>query len=181
MFHHTHLSFIQLAGEIAVGVHAKQNSNFMSSKLQFVETIISLRVRTTASQVCFRLFNDIPPQAWIVASVLCNIMIVMCMTYYVGFLKFLPLDFGERLNHNPCSLWQLSQFDTPIKQTNYTPDDRDGVPDKYINSIVILDLYLNVSILAVIGIVCFSRAMLRGARYYYQFPMGIIMLPQCLY
>ena len=58
---------------------------------------------------------------------------------------------------------------------NYTPDDRDRVFDRYINSIPILYLCLNMSIPAVIGIMCFSLAILPGdVDYYYQFPMGII-------
>ena len=90
MFHYAQLSFIQLAGGIAVGVHAKQNSNLTeSSELQFIQTLISLGVRTTALQVCSWLSNDITLQAWIVASVLCDIMIAMCMTYYVGFSNFI--------------------------------------------------------------------------------------------
>jgi hypothetical protein len=57
---------------------------------------------------------------------------------------------------------------------NYPPDDRDGVFDRYINSIPILNLCLNMSIPAVIAIVCFSLATLPGNPYYYQFPMCII-------
>ena len=45
---------------------------------------------------------------------LCDIMIAICMTYYVGFSNFPPLDFGDRSNDNP---WQLSRYDTTIKQT----------------------------------------------------------------
>ena len=31
-----------------------------------------------------------------VGAVLGDIVIALCMTYYVGFRKFLPLDFGEK-------------------------------------------------------------------------------------
>ena len=91
MLHRTQLSFIQLAGGIAVGVHAKQPEySVMLHKFRVSQTV-SLGVRTTTSQVCFRLSNDITWQTWIVGSVLCDIMIAVCMIYYVGFSKFLPL------------------------------------------------------------------------------------------
>jgi hypothetical protein len=108
MLNCTQLSFIQLGGGIAVGVHVKPPPNFK---------VTSIAVRTATAQVCSPLSNDITSQIWLVGSALCDIMIPICMTYYVGFSKLHPLDFGERSTHNSCSLWQLSRYDTPIKQT----------------------------------------------------------------
>ena len=56
----------------------------------------------------------------------------------------------------------------------YPADDRNRVFDRYINSILTLNLCLNTTIPAVIGIVSFSLAILPGNPYYYQFPTGII-------
>ena len=39
---------------------------------------------------------------WLIGSVLCDIIIAVCMIYYVGFPKFLPLVFGEQSNLIPC-------------------------------------------------------------------------------
>ena len=52
-----------------------------------------------------------------IGSVLCDIIIAVCTTYYVGFSKFLPAVSGEQLNLIFCSRWQLSWYDSPIKQT----------------------------------------------------------------
>ena len=54
---------------------------------------------------------------WNVGSVLCDIIIAVCMTYYVGFSKFLGSVSGQQLNLISCSREQLSQYDTTIKQT----------------------------------------------------------------
>ena len=91
-----------------------------------------------------------------------------------------PLDSGERSHHNPMAAFAMGYHHQTNKNTfkeNYTPDDRDGVLDRYINSIPILNLYLNMFIPAIVGIVCFSLAIAeQGTRdpNYFKFPMGII-------
>ena len=138
MLHRTQLSFVQLAGGIAVGIQGKQPKyNVTSNKLHVSQTV-SLSVRTTTLRVCSQLSNDITSQVWFVGSVLCDIMIAICMTYYVGFSKFLPLDFGEPLNQ--YSLFTMAAF--AIRYHNqrnsinfkeiYPPDDRDRIIDRYI-------------------------------------------------
>ena len=121
--HCTQLSFIRLVGGISVGVQGKQldkgrqlEDTVNLHKLWLFQTI-GFIVRTTTLRVCSRLSNHITSQVWIVGTVVCDIMIAMCMTYFVGFSKFHPFDFSEPLNHTPCLLWQLSRFDTTIKQS----------------------------------------------------------------
>ena len=59
MLHGTQLALIQLAGGIAVGVHLK-DPEYKVRVLKFpVSETISLGVRTTAPQICFRLSNYI--------------------------------------------------------------------------------------------------------------------------
>ena len=57
-----------------------------------------------------------PLQIWNVGSVLCDTIIAVCMTYYVG-LEFLPFVFEEQSDLIPCLRWQLSRFDTIVKET----------------------------------------------------------------
>ena len=52
--------------------------------------------------------DNITPQTWVVGAVLGDIVIALCMTYYVGFLKFLRLDFGEKFKSH--SLFTMPAF-----------------------------------------------------------------------
>ena len=52
---------------------------------------------------------------WNVGSVLCDIIIAVCMTYYVGFPTCLPPVSGKQSNLISCSQWQLSRYDSTIK------------------------------------------------------------------
>ena len=54
---------------------------------------------------------------WNIGSVICDIIIAVCMTYYVGFPSFLPPVSGEQSNLIFHSRWQLSRYDSTIKQT----------------------------------------------------------------
>jgi len=54
---------------------------------------------------------------WNVGSVLCDIVIAVCMIYYVGFLTFLPPVSGQQSNLISCSRGQLSRYDSTVKQT----------------------------------------------------------------
>ena len=175
---YTQLSFIQLGGGIAVGVHAKGDSNLLLSKLQ-VSQAISLGVRTTAS---------LSPTIWwhhLVGMVFweralryydCHMHDLLC-----GFLKFLPLWICKAIKSQ--ILFTMAAFairyhyqtDQDNFKENYSPDDRDRVLDRYINSIPIFDLCLTMTIPAVIGILCFSLVILQtDSDFYYQFPVGII-------
>jgi hypothetical protein len=81
MLNRTQLSFIQLGGGIAVGVHVILGNHVWLPTVQ----VSHLGVRTATAQVCFPLSNDITSQIWLVGSALGDIMIPICMTYYVGF------------------------------------------------------------------------------------------------
>ena len=75
-------------------------------------------------------------------------------------------------------IWYYHQDDENNFEKNYSPNDRDGYFDRCIYSVPIFNL-CNWSwgwlIPAVIGIVCFSLAMLPSTYYqYYQVPMGVI-------
>ena len=113
---HTQLSFIQLGGGIAVGVYAEQKKYYslvaITHKTAFLQGT-SIGVRATASQVYSQVPNNNIPQIWNVGSVLCDIIIAVCMTYYVDFPKPFPI-LREQLN---LISWQLSRYDTTIKQT----------------------------------------------------------------
>ena len=54
---------------------------------------------------------------WTVGSILCDIIIAVCMTYYVGLLNFLLPVSGEQSNLTCYSQWQLSRYDSTIKRT----------------------------------------------------------------
>ena len=54
---------------------------------------------------------------WTVGSILCDIIIAVCMTYYVGFPNFLLPVPREQPNLIYCSQWQLSRYDSTIKRT----------------------------------------------------------------
>ena len=90
IFRCTQLSFVQLLGGIAVGVYAEQKKYYslvdITHKTAFVQGT-SIGVRKATFQVCSQIFNNITPQIWNVGSVLCDIIIAVCMTYYVGFPK----------------------------------------------------------------------------------------------
>ena len=68
-------------------------------------------------QVCSQLSNDNTSQIWTVGSALCDIIIAVCMTYYVGFTHFLCLAFGRKSHLFRGSRWQLARYDHTIKQT----------------------------------------------------------------
>jgi len=91
--HHTQLSLIQLSGAIAVGVNTKQRKYYSLLRIPERRVLegISIGVWTTCSQVRFQLSNDISPQIWTIGSSLCDIIIAICMTYYVSFSHFPPL------------------------------------------------------------------------------------------
>ena len=139
------LSFIQLCGGIMVGVYSEQQGYLQASDMPVFQTT-SLGVWTTASYVYSQLSNDITLQMWLIGSVLCDIIIAVCMIYYVGFAKFLPLVFGEQLTHILCfvvaafEIWRRHQTNSNTIEENYPADDRNRVFDRYINYIPDVDL-----------------------------------------
>lgn len=58
--------------------------------------------------------DNITLQVWMVGAVLGDIVIALCMTYYVGFLL---LTLERNSNLIPSSLWQLSRYYSTIKRT----------------------------------------------------------------
>jgi len=56
-------------------------------------------------------------QMWNIGSILCDIIIAICMTYYVGFLTSVPPVSEEKSNLIFCSRWQLWRCDSTITQT----------------------------------------------------------------
>ena len=88
ILHGAKLSFIQLGGGIAVGVYKEQKKYYSLLKTHEMldRRATGLVVRTTL-QVCSQLFlnDNHPPQMWNVGSVLCDIIIAICMTHYVSF------------------------------------------------------------------------------------------------
>jgi hypothetical protein len=113
---------------------------------------------------------------WIVGSVLCDIIIAVCMTYYVGFPNFF-LVFAFK---SPCSLWQLSRRDTTLNQMKIILKKiiRLTIETGSLTGMLIISQssiqaaeYVHP---AIIGIVCFLLAALPDSLYYYQLPMGII-------
>ena len=61
--------------------------------------------------------DDITLQMWIVGSVLCDIIIAVCMIYCVGFPTFVTPVSGDQSNLIGFSRGQLSRYDSTIKQT----------------------------------------------------------------
>lgn len=113
------LSLIQLGGGIALGVQGKQKRSY--SLLNTPEMKVP---------------KDTTIGIWNVGGVLCDIIIAVCMTYY------------------------LSRYDTTIKATR-----------AILKKIIRLTIETG-TLTAVVGIVCFSLAMLPSM--YYQVPMGVI-------
>ncbi|KIM49804.1 hypothetical protein M413DRAFT_21942 [Hebeloma cylindrosporum] len=136
------LSFIQLGGGIAVGVIAEQEKFYTS-----LNTPKMLVLAGTSTGI------------WNVGSVLCDIIIAVCMTYY------------------------LSRYDTTIKETKVIlkkvirltieTGTLTGAKTLF-QSLVHVRLNLMILAAAIVGIVSFSLAILPGSPYYYQVPMGII-------
>jgi hypothetical protein len=99
MLHRTkQLSSIELGGGIAVGGQVQQNSPPLMIVVQTAASIhranASIGVRTITSQVRSQLYNDITSQIWNVGGVVCDLIIAVCMTYYVGFPHFSLLSLG---------------------------------------------------------------------------------------
>ena len=99
ILHCIQLSFIQLGGGIAVGVNAEQKKFYtlLNTPEMLVLEGVSTGVRYFFSFFFgegFHLPNYITSQIWNVGSVLCDIIIAVCMTYYVGFghLSFLSSE-----------------------------------------------------------------------------------------
>jgi hypothetical protein len=90
MLHHTQLSFIQLGGGIAVGGHEPR----AHPPKNVVLDDASIGVCTSISQVHSQLYNDISSQIWNVGGGACDLIIAVCMTYYVGFPHFSQLSWG---------------------------------------------------------------------------------------
>jgi len=77
----------------------------------------SIGVRTTISQVRSQLYNDITSQVWNVGGVVCDLIIAVCMTYYVGFPYFSLLSLAV-IRSLTLFMWQLlRQGDTTFKAT----------------------------------------------------------------
>ena len=77
----------------------------------------SIGVWTTISQVRSQLYNDITSQIWNVGGVVCDLIIAVCMTYYVGLPHFSLLSLGV-IRSLPLFMWQLlRQGDTTFKAT----------------------------------------------------------------
>jgi len=89
LLHDLQLSFIQLGGGIATGIEARQEKYYsaLSSPEMLVRVNTIIGVRTTL-QLCSQLSNNMIPQIWNVGSVICDIIIAVCMTYYVRFRNF---------------------------------------------------------------------------------------------
>jgi hypothetical protein len=84
--YHTQLSFIQLGGGIALGVQGKQKNRyslFYTPEMRAARDT-TVAVRTTTLQICSQSAIDITSQIWNIGAVLCDIIIAVCMTYYVG-------------------------------------------------------------------------------------------------
>ena len=83
--HYEQLSFIQLGGGIAVGVYAEQERFY--SLLDAPQNVVLVGTSTVVRTIrpSASLSNEITPQIWNIGSVLCDTIIAVCMTYYVGF------------------------------------------------------------------------------------------------
>ena len=79
---------MQLCGGVAVEGQVQDRSLLLHPPPLVVRANASIGVRTTASQVLSQLYNDITSQMWNVGGVLCDLIIAVCMTYYVGFPHF---------------------------------------------------------------------------------------------
>jgi len=107
MSHHKQRSSIELGNRIMVG----------QTGASIHRANASIGVRTTTSQVRSQLYNDITSQIWNVGGVVCDLIIAICMTYYVGFLHFSLLSLGI-IRSLPLFMWQLlRQGDTTLKAT----------------------------------------------------------------
>ena len=73
------------------------------------------RWRTNHFTGSFLYPNDITLQIWNVGGVLCDIIIAVCMTYYVCLPHSSLLSLEG--NHISFPIWQLSQSDTTFKAT----------------------------------------------------------------
>ena len=93
----TQLSIIQLGGGLAVGIYAQREKRYtlLDTPKMLVLEGISTGVRATTCFFSCQLSNSNSPQMWNVGSVLCDLIIAICMTYYVGFPTFLLLVVGE--------------------------------------------------------------------------------------
>ncbi|KIM49810.1 hypothetical protein M413DRAFT_21947 [Hebeloma cylindrosporum] len=77
------LSFIQLGGGIPVGVHSQQKKYLQTTDMLALQAV-SLGVRTTPLQICSRISVNTTSQLWLIGSVLCDIIIAVCMIYYLS-------------------------------------------------------------------------------------------------
>ena len=115
---------LHLHSSLSFNLAAVWRPGFMRSKrnitpcLPHPQTWPSMAYEQITSQSLFPKWH-ITFQVWNVGSTLCDIIIAVCMTYYVSLPKFhRPLVFGERkLNLIPRSLSQLSRYDPTIRQT----------------------------------------------------------------
>jgi hypothetical protein len=112
----TKLSFIQLGGGIATGVHQHQKNlySLTNTPEMWVSRNISLGVRTTTSQVCPQLFTtsgNHPADVEFWERPL--------RYYYCGFHDLLcePPTYCLSRADFIYSRWQLSRYDTTIKRT----------------------------------------------------------------
>ena len=152
---------------IVQGFYTHKISILANSK-KFVSHWISLATSlgvSTTLQVCSQLSNVMTPQVWIVGSVLCDIVIAMCMTYLLcGFLTIFFSSFWRVIKPQPCSLWQQS-WCTTCKQTKIILKKVICLPTIETGSLtgtkILFQSSIYMSIPVVIGIVCFSLSILK--------------------
>jgi len=115
--HYKQLSFIQLGGGIAVGVHGEQKKFY--SLLDAPQTVVLVGTSTVVWTIrpSASLSNEITPQTWNIGSVLCDTIIAVCMTYYVGFWFYSYCPWRSDSLLIPSSWRQLSRVDTTVKET----------------------------------------------------------------
>ena len=102
MLHRTQLSFIQLGGGIAIGVQAEQEKYY--SVLDAPDIVLFANISVGVwiiPQVFSQLFNNNTLQIWTVGSALCDVIIAVCMTYYVSFIHFPPSCLTEKSISSP--------------------------------------------------------------------------------